>query len=87
MIPLTVQEQHLPGSCLEEKFERAVAWGFDGIELRAQATWVSRTVCPSFGAHGRTEWSCPPYAWTCFTSSETLTRPSVGTPWFNFDPS
>jgi sugar phosphate isomerase/epimerase len=36
MIPLTVQEQHLPGSCLEEKFERAVAWGFDGIELRAQ---------------------------------------------------
>ena len=31
----TVQEQHLPGAGLEEKFEQALAWGFDGIELRS----------------------------------------------------
>lgn len=35
MIPVTVQEQHLPGTCLEEKFDTARAWGFDGIELRS----------------------------------------------------
>jgi sugar phosphate isomerase/epimerase len=33
---LTVQEQHLPGNCLEEKFDTALAWGFDGIELRSR---------------------------------------------------
>ena len=32
---LTVQEQHLPGDSLEQKFEAALAWGFDGIELRS----------------------------------------------------
>ncbi|MET0991032.1 MAG: sugar phosphate isomerase/epimerase family protein [Lacisediminihabitans sp.] len=32
---LTVQEQHLPGDSLEQKFETALAWGFDGIELRS----------------------------------------------------
>ena len=34
MIRICVQEQHLPGATLEEKFEKATAWGFDGIELR-----------------------------------------------------
>jgi sugar phosphate isomerase/epimerase len=33
---ITVQEQHLPGDCLEEKFEAAREWGFDGIELRSK---------------------------------------------------
>jgi sugar phosphate isomerase/epimerase len=36
MNPITVQEQHLPGDTLEQKFETAVAWGFDGIELRSK---------------------------------------------------
>ena len=31
---LCCQEQHLPGATLEEKFARAVEYGFDGIELR-----------------------------------------------------
>ena len=35
MTPITVQEQHLPGDSLEEKFAIAQTWGFDGIELRA----------------------------------------------------
>ncbi|MFJ5862598.1 sugar phosphate isomerase/epimerase family protein [Pseudarthrobacter sp. NPDC092439] len=35
MTLITVQEQHLPGISLEEKFEQAVAWGYDGIELRS----------------------------------------------------
>jgi sugar phosphate isomerase/epimerase len=35
MTLITVQEQHLPGDILEEKFEHALAWGFDGIELRS----------------------------------------------------
>ena len=34
MIRLCCQEQHLPGTTLEEKFEAATAYGFDGIELR-----------------------------------------------------
>jgi sugar phosphate isomerase/epimerase len=34
--PLTIQEQHLPGDDLEQKFEVAKSWGFDGIELRSQ---------------------------------------------------
>ncbi|MGO4246064.1 sugar phosphate isomerase/epimerase family protein [Paenarthrobacter sp. RAF54_2] len=35
MTLITVQEQHLPGRTLEEKFDHALAWGFDGIELRS----------------------------------------------------
>jgi sugar phosphate isomerase/epimerase len=34
--PITVQEQHLPGDTLEQKFEVAQAWGYDGIELRSK---------------------------------------------------
>jgi sugar phosphate isomerase/epimerase len=33
---ITIQEQHLPGTSLEEKFEIALGWGFDGIELRSR---------------------------------------------------
>lgn len=33
---ICVQEQHLPGNSLEEKWDAAAAWGFDGIELRGQ---------------------------------------------------
>lgn len=33
---ITVQEQHLPGDTLERKFEVALEWGFDGIELRSR---------------------------------------------------
>jgi sugar phosphate isomerase/epimerase len=36
MNQLTVQEQHIPGDSLEQKFETALAWGFDGIELRSR---------------------------------------------------
>ncbi|WP_431278640.1 sugar phosphate isomerase/epimerase family protein [Leifsonia poae] len=36
MTLITLQEQHIPGATLEQKFETARAWGFDGIELRAQ---------------------------------------------------
>jgi sugar phosphate isomerase/epimerase len=36
MNQLTVQEQHLPGDDLEAKFEVALRWGFDGIELRSR---------------------------------------------------
>jgi sugar phosphate isomerase/epimerase len=36
MNEITVQEQHVPGDSLEEKFETALAWGFDGIELRSR---------------------------------------------------
>lgn len=35
MTLITVQEQHLSGSSLEEKFDQALAWGFGGIELRS----------------------------------------------------
>lgn len=31
---ISIQEQHLPGAGLEEKWEAALAWGFDAIELR-----------------------------------------------------
>jgi sugar phosphate isomerase/epimerase len=33
---LTVQEQHVPGASLEEKYTVAREWGFDGLELRSK---------------------------------------------------
>lgn len=39
MNAITVQEQHLPGDSLEQKFEIAQAWGFDGIELRSRGDY------------------------------------------------
>jgi sugar phosphate isomerase/epimerase len=52
---ITVQEQHLPGTSLEEKFDAAQAWGFDGIELRAQGGFAFRDRLPELRrahAHG-----------------------------------
>jgi sugar phosphate isomerase/epimerase len=43
---VTVQEQHLPGETLEQKFETAVAWGFDGIELRAKGDFAFEARLP-----------------------------------------
>ena len=34
MTMVLVQEQHLPGPSLEEKWDAARSYGFDGIELR-----------------------------------------------------
>ncbi len=34
--PICVQEQYLPGSSMEEKWDVAQSWGFDGIELRGR---------------------------------------------------
>ena len=34
MTAILVQEQHLPGGSMEEKWEAARGWGYDGIELR-----------------------------------------------------
>ncbi|WP_285114568.1 sugar phosphate isomerase/epimerase family protein [Leifsonia sp. fls2-241-R2A-40a] len=36
MNQITVQEQHVPGETLEQKFETALAWGYDGLELRSR---------------------------------------------------
>lgn len=33
--PICVQEQHVPGDSLEQKWETAQEWGYDGLELRA----------------------------------------------------
>ena len=46
MTLITLQEQHLPGATLEQKFETAVAWGFDGIELRAQGDFAFEARLP-----------------------------------------
>ena len=35
MNDITVQEQHVPGRDLREKFDVARSWGFDGLELRS----------------------------------------------------
>lgn len=36
MALICVQEQHLHGTPLEEKWEAATEWGYTGIELRAK---------------------------------------------------
>lgn len=36
MNPICVQEQYVPGDSLEEKWDLAQAWGFEGIELRGK---------------------------------------------------
>lgn len=38
--PILVQEQHVPGRDVEEKFEVARSWGFDGLELRGQGDYA-----------------------------------------------
>ena len=36
MNPICIQEQHLPGDTVVEKWKHARDWGFDGIELRGR---------------------------------------------------
>ncbi len=50
MIRICVQEQHLPGGTLDEKFEKATAWGFDGIELRGAGDHAFQTRLPALRA-------------------------------------
>jgi len=55
MIRICVQEQHVPGTSLEDKFETATAWGFDGIELRGAGDLAFKTRLPELhraAAHG-----------------------------------
>jgi sugar phosphate isomerase/epimerase len=46
-VKLAVQEQWLPGDSMEEKWERAVAWGFDAIELRGAGCHALRDRLPA----------------------------------------
>ena len=43
---VTVQEQHVPGRDLQEKFDVALSWGFDGLELRAAGNGAFRDRLP-----------------------------------------
>lgn len=47
MTRILCQEQHLPGDTLEDKFEHAVAYGFDGIELRAKGEFAFEARLPA----------------------------------------
>ncbi len=52
---LLVQEQHLPGDTLEAKFEAALSYGFDGLELRGKGEDGFRARLPELRraqAHG-----------------------------------
>ncbi|WP_448626467.1 TIM barrel protein [Geodermatophilus sp. URMC 64] len=50
---LAVQEQVLPGSTMQAKWETALAWGFDGIELRGQGGHALRERLPELRAAQR----------------------------------
>lgn len=55
MNQLTVQEQHVPGRSLEEKFDTALIWGFDGLELRSAGDYAFERRLPELlraRAHG-----------------------------------
>ncbi|WP_248761217.1 sugar phosphate isomerase/epimerase family protein [Pseudarthrobacter sp. SSS035] len=43
---ICVQEQHLPGESMEEKWDIAQEWGFDGIELRGKGDFGFRERLP-----------------------------------------
>jgi sugar phosphate isomerase/epimerase len=43
---ICVQEQHIPGDSLEEKWDIAAGWGFDGIELRGRGDGSFRERLP-----------------------------------------
>jgi sugar phosphate isomerase/epimerase len=45
-VKLAVQEQVLPGDTLQAKWETALAWGFDAIELRGQSGHALRRRLP-----------------------------------------
>ncbi|MGY1601330.1 sugar phosphate isomerase/epimerase family protein [Geodermatophilus sp. SYSU D00815] len=50
---LAVQEQVLPGATLQEKWDTALAWGFDGVELRGQGGHALRERLPQLRAAQR----------------------------------
>jgi sugar phosphate isomerase/epimerase len=50
---LAVQEQLLPGSSMQAKWETALAWGFDAIELRGQGDHALRRRLPDLLAAQR----------------------------------
>ncbi len=50
---LACQEQLLPGTSLPAKFEAALAWGFDGVELRGQGGHRLRERLPELRAAQR----------------------------------
>jgi sugar phosphate isomerase/epimerase len=50
---LAVQEQLLPGSTMQAKWETALAWGFDAIELRGQGDHALRRRLPDLLAAQR----------------------------------
>ncbi|MGY1618924.1 sugar phosphate isomerase/epimerase family protein [Geodermatophilus sp. SYSU D00691] len=50
---LAVQEQVLPGATLQEKWDTALAWGFDAIELRGQGDHALRERLPQLRAAQR----------------------------------
>jgi hypothetical protein len=50
---LGVQEQLLPGSTMQAKWETALAWGFDAIELRGQGDHALRRRLPDLLAAQR----------------------------------
>ena len=58
-----------PGESLEEKFETAQAWGYDGIELRGEGDFHFASRLPELVAGPTREWSCRRRASRCRTSS------------------
>ena len=50
MNPICVQEQHLPGDTVLDKWKHARAWGFDGIELRGRGDGAFKARLPELTA-------------------------------------
>ena len=48
---LSCQEQMLPGGTLLQKWDAALAFGFDAIELRGQGGTASASACRSCERH------------------------------------
>ena len=71
---ILVQEQHLPGGSLEEKWDAARSYGFDGIELRGAGDLASPLGSRSCGVQRPSACPCRRCASTCCTSSGTSTR-------------
>jgi sugar phosphate isomerase/epimerase len=53
LVKLAVQEQWLPGSTMHQKWEAALAWGFDAIELRGRGDHALRARLPELLAAQR----------------------------------
>ena len=50
MNPICVQEQHLPGDTVLDKWRHARDWGFDGIELRGRGDGAFKARLPELAA-------------------------------------